>query len=55
MFDSYYDHHPDLPDDYWDEVDYKFGTERQRKLDAMEPDGDPYEERKLKEREEETC
>lgn len=52
MPESYYDHHPDLPDDYWDEVDYKFSTTRQKKFD-MEPDGDPYEERKLREREEE--
>jgi len=52
MLDPYYDPRPELPDDYWDEVDYKYGIYTQKQLDAMEPDGDPYEERKLRELEE---
>lgn len=30
-----------------EEEDYKFAQRRQAKLDAMEPEGDPYEEAKL--------
>ena len=33
--------------------DYAFEIARQRRIDKGEPDGDPYEERKLREKEEE--
>ena len=46
--DSQYDHRPQVPDDYWDICDYMYSKEQQRKMDAMEPDGDPYEEAKLR-------
>jgi hypothetical protein len=48
MYDDDYDHRPEMPDDYWDKADYLYGQAQQKKLD-MEPDGDPYEERKLME------
>ena len=35
-----------------DDEDYAFEMKRQRMLDAGDPDGDEYEERKLREREE---